>query len=360
MWEEIEAKGQRFLELQKILEDPASPGKPQYAGWLREHGRLTKFGEVYSEYAKAKASASEAAAMVKDPSTDAEMRELAQEELVTEKAKAEKLRDQMIEAAQGEDEDADRNVIVEIHSGTGGDEAALFVGDLFEMYSRYAAKKGWNLQAIDTSPGKMGGYTQIQFRVEGSGAFGEFRFEAGGHRVQRVPITETQGRVQTSMARVAVLPEAEEVEVNVDPKDVKISFCAAGGPGGQNVNKVASQAQLQHLPTGLIVHCTETRSQKQNLERAWQILRSKLFALEKAKLEKNRSDERLGQIGSGERSARIRTYNFPQGRCTDHRLTGDFKNWPVAKIAAGEMDGLIAKLIEVRKKGGAVTEDDED
>jgi peptide chain release factor 1 len=255
---------------------------------------------------------------------------------------------------QNEDEDADRNVIVEIHAGTGGDEAAIFAGDLYEMYRRYADTKGWKQVVLDSSEGKVGGFTTISFRVEGSGAYGDFRFEAGGHRVQRVPKTETQGRIQTSMARVACLPEAEEVDIQIDPKEVEVSFCAAGGPGGQNVNKVASQAQLKHVPSGIIVHCIETRSQKQNLERAWQILRSKLFALEKAKAEKARSDQRLGQIGSGDRSERIRTYNFPQGRCTDHRLEGEDKNWPVDRIIAGDLGELLGKLNDLRKKGAAV------
>jgi len=228
------------------------------------------------------------------------------------------------------------------------------VGDLYEMYRRFSDKHGWKLTELEISDAEMGGLKEVVFRVEGDGAFGKFRFEGGGHRVQRVPKTETQGRVHTSMARVAVLPEAEEVDIQIDPKDVRESFCAAGGPGGQNVNKVASQCQLLHEPTGILVRCMETRSAQQNKVRAWQILRSKLYALKKAEADKSRSDQRLGQIGSGDRSERVRTYNFPQGRVTDHRIEGEDKNWPIQEIVSGELDALIRKLEEIRRSAGVV------
>ena len=348
MWQEIEKQGRRYDELKGLLESSAGPRQPQYAGWLREFGRLKKIGQLWEQYCQAEKQSVEAEAFLK-AGGDEDLRTLANEELASAKAKMEEMRQALITLSLAEDEDSSRNVIVEIHAGVGGEEAKLFVGDLYEMYRRFAGHHGWKLTELESSHAEMGGLNEVVLRIEGEGAFGLFRFEGGGHRVQRVPQTEAQGRIHTSMARVAVLPEAEEVDVQVDPKEVKESFCAAGGPGGQNVNKVASQCQLVHLPTGLIVHCMETRSAMQNKARAWQILRSKLYALKKAESEKVRSDQRLGQIGSGERSERVRTYNFPQGRATDHRLEGDGKNWPLQQIMEGRLDDLIHKLEELRR-----------
>jgi peptide chain release factor 1 len=349
MWDEIEKRGRRYLELKRLVEDPASPGKPQYPAWLREFGRLTKFGALYDEYHAAEKAVQEAEAILEDPAAEAEFKGLAREELAVANAKAGRTREALLDLAESEDEDAARNVIVEIYKGVGGDESSLWVGDLFEMCQRYVEKKGWKCAVLNSSPGNVGGFSEISFRIEGNGAFGEMRFEGGGHRVQRVPKTEAQGRIHTSMARLAVLPEAEEVDVQIDPKDVREVFCAAGGPGGQNVNKVATQCQLTHLPTGITVHCIETRSQAQNRTRAWQILRSKLYVLKKAEAEKARGDARMGQLGSGDRSERIRTYNFPQGRCTDHRLEGEDKNWPIQEVLAGGLDGIHEKLRSARK-----------
>jgi peptide chain release factor 1 len=362
MWDEIEKRGRRYLELKQLIEDPTSPGKPQYPAWLREFGRLGKFGALYEEFLAAQKAAQEAEGIVKDPGADAEFKALAQEELVGARAKENQVRETLLNLAESEDEDAARNVIVEIYPGVGGDESSLWAGDLFEMYRRYVEKKGWKCGVLDSKPGNVGGFSEISFRVEGEGAFGEMRFEGGGHRVQRVPKTEAQGRIHTSTARVAVLPEAEEVDIQIDAKDVREVFCAAGGPGGQNVNKVATQCQLTHIPTGITVHCIETRSQAQNRTRAWQILRSKLYALRKAEAEKARGDARMGQLGSGDRSERIRTYNFPQGRCTDHRLEGDDKNWPIQAVLAGGLDEIHEKLKNARKNARTApvaTENDE-
>jgi peptide chain release factor 1 len=350
MWDEIEKRGHRYHELKSFLENSA--GSPHYANWLREFGRLGKFGAIWEDYAKAREQVAEAEGLLAAKDCDAEMKALAEDQLSSSKQIMEDTRRQLVDMQLNEDDDATRNVIVEIHAGVGGQEAALFVGDLYDMYRRYSDKNGWKLTELEISHSEMGGLKEVVFRVEGEGAFGKFRFEGGGHRVQRVPKTETQGRIHTSMARVAVLPEAEEVDVQIDPKDVRESFCAAGGPGGQNVNKVASQCQLVHIPTGLIVHCMETRSAMQNKVRAWQILRSKLYALKKAEVEKARSDQRLGQIGSGDRSERVRTYNFPQGRVTDHRIEGDDKNWPVQEIVDGNLDALVRKLEELRRGVG--------
>ena len=351
MWEEIENRGKRYQELRSFLENPTAPTNPQYASWLREFGRLGKFGEIWDQYVHANSQLIEAESILKAPDSDADLKALAKEESEFTGRKVVECRRSLMDMQLNEDDDSSRNVIVEIHAGVGGQEAALFVGDLYEMYRRFSERHGWKLTELEISHSEMGGLKEVVFRVEGEGAFGKFRFEGGGHRVQRVPKTETQGRIHTSMARVAVLPEAEEVDVQVDPKEVRESFCAAGGPGGQNVNKVASQCQLVHIPTGIIVHCMETRSAVQNRIRAWQILRSKLYAMKKAEAEKARSDQRLGQIGTGDRSERVRTYNFPQSRVTDHRIEGDDKNWAIQEIVDGKVDDLIRKLEELRRGG---------
>jgi peptide chain release factor 1 len=351
MWEELEKRGHRYQELRSFVES-GDASNPQFASWLKEVGRLGKFGELWEQYLSARTQAAEAESILADSKSDADLKELAKEELGPAQAKMEEIRRILIEEQLNQDDDSDRNVIVEIHAGVGGDEADLWVGNLYDMYSRFCDAHGWKHVELDSSPGKVGGMNHVSFRVEGNGAVGRFRFEGGGHRVQRVPKTETQGRIHTSMARVAVLPEVEEVDVQVDPKEVRESFCAAGGPGGQNVNKVASQCQLLHEPTGILVRCMETRSAVQNRIRAWQILRSKLYALRKSEADKERSDQRLGQIGSGDRSERVRTYNFPQARVTDHRIEGEAKNWPIQEIMVGRLDELIRKLEELRRGAG--------
>lgn len=352
VWDEIESKGRRYEELRRLIESPAGPGSPQYAAWLREYGRLGKFGELWEQFARAHKQAAEADAILKAPDSDQDLQALAQEDLRASQAGMEEARAALVDMRLNEDDDATRNVIVEIHAGVGGDEADLWAGELFGIYERFAGRQGWKLVELDSSPGRVGGVNHVVFRVEGEWAYGKLRFEGGGHRVQRVPKTEAQGRIHTSMARVAVLPEAEEVDVQIEAKEVRETFCAAGGPGGQNVNKVATQCQLTHLPTGIIVHCMETRSAAQNRARAWQILRSKLYALKKAEAEKARADQRLGQIGSGDRSERVRTYNFPQARVTDHRLEGEDKNWPIQEVLDGRLEELIAKLEELRRGAG--------
>ena len=352
MWDEIEARGKRYQELRELIESPDGPGNPSYSAWLKERGRMTRFGMVWDEFAEGRKTAAEAEGLFNDPAADADLKALAKEELDGARARQEAARQKLVDMSLTEDDDSARNVILELHKGTGGDEAALFVGDLYNMYARYAENNNLKLTVLESSPGNVGGFNELILRVEGEGAFGKFRYEGGGHRVQRVPETETKGRVQTSMARVAVLPEAEEVDIHINPDEVRESFCAAGGPGGQNVNKVASQCQLVHEPTGIIVHCMETRSAMQNKVRAWQILRSKLYAMKKAEAEKARSDQRLGQIGSGDRSERIRTYNYPQSRLTDHRIEGEDKNWSIQEIVEGRLEPLVAKLEEIRRSAG--------
>ncbi|NNF57227.1 MAG: peptide chain release factor 1 [Rhodothermaceae bacterium] len=240
-------------------------------------------------------------------------------------------------------EDA-RNAIVEIRAGTGGDEAGLFAGDLFDLYQRFAADKGWRVEIMDTSPGAAGGFKEITFALKGADAFGTMKYESGVHRVQRVPQTESQGRIHTSAASVAVLPEAEEVDVEIHANDLEIDVYRSSGPGGQSVNTTDSAVRITHKPTGLVVTCQDEKSQHKNKDKALRVLRSRLYQLERERLHAERADARRAMIGSGDRSAKIRTYNWPQGRVTDHRLDGDDKNHALQNILAGDLDGIITAL----------------
>jgi peptide chain release factor 1 len=244
----------------------------------------------------------------------------------------------------------EKNAIVEIRAGTGGDEATLFAKDLFRMYTKFIEKKGWKMEVMSSHPSDIGGFKEIIFLVKGEGAYGVLRFESGVHRVQRIPITESGGRIHTSAATVAVLPELEDFELKIEEKDIKMEFYNASGPGGQNVNKVATAVRLTHIPTGIVVTCQDERSQFQNRLRAMSILRSKLFQIEKEKREKEIGAIRKNQIGTGDRSEKIRTYNFPQNRLTDHRI--NFTSYDLESFLEGELDELIENLqISLRSKG---------
>jgi peptide chain release factor 1 len=285
-------------------------------------------------------------ALIADPSTEPGMRELAH----AEKPELEKRREALVEelriALLPKDAMDERNVILEIRAGTGGDEAALFAGDLFRMYERYAAKQGWETEIIAMSEGTKGGFKEIVAEIRGRGAFAKLKFESGVHRVQRVPDTEAQGRIHTSAATVAVLPEAEEVDIEIKPDDLKIDTMRSGGAGGQHVNKTESAIRITHIPSGIVVLVQEERSQHKNRAKAMAMLRAKLYDAERTKLEAARAAERKGQVGSGDRSERIRTYNFPQGRVTDHRINLTLYNLP--KVIEGEglgelIDALVAE-----------------
>ena len=238
-----------------------------------------------------------------------------------------------------------KNVIIEIRGGVGGEEGMLFAADLFRMYSLYAEKKGWRVEVANSSETELGGYKEISFIVEGEGAFSRLKFEAGGHRVQRVPVTESGGRIHTSAATVAVLPEVGEVEFRLDPNDLKIDTYRSSGAGGQHVNKTESAIRITHLPTGTVVECQDERSQYKNKDRAMQILRAKLYEAEQEKQRSALAAERRSQIGSGDRSDRIRTYNFPQNRVTDHRLSGEGRSFNIAAVMDGDLDALIDALV---------------
>jgi len=237
-----------------------------------------------------------------------------------------------------------RDAIVEIRAGTGGDEAALFVGDLLRLYQRYAERKGWRVEVMEHSPGSQGGFKEIVLSIQGQDAFGTMKYESGVHRVQRVPVTESSGRLHTSAATVAVLPEAEEVDVEINMHDLKIDVFRSSGPGGQSVNTTDSAVRITHIPTALVVTCQDEKSQHKNKDKALRVLRSRLYEIELERRNSERSEARRSMVGSGDRSAKIRTYNFPQDRVTDHRLEGENKNHPLHKVVAGELDDIVRAL----------------
>ncbi len=280
-------------------------------------------------------------AMIEDAATDAEMRAMAEAERPELEERQELLEKQLRVALLPKDAMDDRNVILEIRAGTGGDEAALFAGDLFRMYERHAAKQGWTTEIISASEGTMGGYKEIIAEIRGRGAYAQLKFEFGVHRVQRVPDTENSGRIHTSAATVAVLPEVEEVDIDIDEGDLKIDTMRAQGAGGQHVNKTESAIRITHIPTGTIVFVQEERSQHKNKAKAMALLRAKLFDAEQQRRDAARAADRRGQVGSGDRSERIRTYNFPQGRVTDHRINLTLYKLP--QVVAGE---ALSELIE--------------
>ena len=270
---------------------------------------------------------------------------MAQEEMQAAKADMERLREELKLLLLPRDPNDSRSVVMEIRGGVGGEEAMLFASDLFRMYAMYVEGRGWKLEVVGRSETELGGLKEISFLVEGEGAWSRLKFESGTHRVQRVPVTESSGRIQTSAATVAVLPEAEEVEFSIDPGDLKIDTFRSSGAGGQHINKTESAIRITHLPTGVVVECQDERSQYKNKDKAMKILRSKLYEAEQAKQNAAIAAQRRSQVGSGDRSERIRTYNFPQGRVTDHRLTGDVKNFSIDSVINGGLDPIIDALV---------------
>jgi peptide chain release factor 1 len=343
----------RFGELEDSLNDPVIlANAPKMIAISKERGQLEPVVQRYREYQQAEDAAKELAEMSANKS-DPEMAELAAAELPEARAKA----DGMMEALKDEFLAAEDNAVdsffFEIRAGTGGEEAALFVRNLFEMYRRYCETKGWRFDVNDFSDAERGGMKEVIINVKGNGAFRHLRFEGGGHRVQRVPETESQGRIHTSAATVAVLPELQDVKIEINPKDVEEFGVRGGGPGGQNVNKVETGWRILHKPSGLQFKMTEHKSQAQNKERAWALLRATLYEREMAKQHAEHTASRKAMMGSGDRSARIRTYNFPQNRVTDHRLGGEGggdKNFNLDQVVAGNLDPLIDALLELDKQ----------
>jgi peptide chain release factor 1 len=333
----------RHEEVQQKMADPAVAGDPQQIAELgKEHSRLEDVVAAIERYEAMIEERADLRELAEDE--DGELADMAQAELddledrlpETERA----LRLQLVPDAPEDDKSA----IVEIRAGTGGDEAALFAGDLFRLYTRFAEGRGWRIETISLSHGTQGGFKEIVFSVEGEGVFGVMKYESGVHRVQRVPETESSGRIHTSAATVAVLPEAEEVDVDLEQHELTVDAYRASGPGGQSVNTTDSAIRITHEPTGLVVTCQDEKSQHKNRTKAMRVLRSRLYEKKREKQQEERAQERREQVGSGDRSAKIRTYNFPQDRVTDHRLTGDEKNYALADVIDGDLDDIIEAL----------------
>ncbi len=335
----------RYQEIERQISDPALARETaKLVALSKERGKIRSLVSKYRDYKKIAAGIDEAQQILEDKSADPDLRTMAQEEMEQLTAKGDSLLEELQNTLVMADELHVDSVIMEIRAGTGGEEAALFARDLHDMYLRYAAKHRWKVEQLDFSPSDMGGFREVIFSVKGEGVWAELGYEGGGHRVQRVPETEAQGRIHTSAATVAVLPEPEEVDIEINPADVLEHVSRAGGPGGQNVNKVSSAIRLEHVPTGITVSMREEASQHKNRAKAWRILRSRVYELYESKRRAERESQRRTMIGSGDRSDKIRTYNFPQNRVTDHRIGLSLYN--LDKVIAGDLDDLIAALRE--------------
>ena len=342
MLERLKELALRRENLEAQLTDPAVYGDGRkLAAIQRELKELTPVVEAAGSLEAAERRRAEAEALLRDP----ELKALAQEELSAAKAEAEALREELKRLLLPRDPNDGRNVILELRAGVGGEEAALFAGELLRMYTMYAQRRGWRAEVLSANETELGGVKEAVVLMEGEDVFSRLKFESGVHQVKRVPETESSGRIQTSTATVAVLPEAEEVDFTIDPGDPKIDTFRSSGAGGQHVNKTESAIRITHLPTGVVVECQDERSQYKNKDRAMKILRSKLYEAEQAKQDAAIAAQRKSQVGSGDRSERIRTYNFPQGRVTDHRLNGDVKNFSIDAVMAGGLDPIIDALI---------------
>ena len=332
---------QRLAQVEQQLSDPAVySDQPRLRDLSRQQKELTPVVEAYRAYRDAEQRMADAAELLADP----ELKALAQEELQQAKEDKERLQEELKLLLLPRDPNDDKNVVLEIRGGVGGEEGALFAADLLRMYTMYAERRGWQLEIASCNETELGGVKEVSLTVEGEGAYSRLKFEAGTHRVQRVPETESSGRIQTSAATVAVMPEAEEVEFSIDPKDLQIDTFRSSGAGGQHVNKTESAIRITHLPTGTVVECQDERSQHKNRDRAMKILRTKLYEAEQEKQNAAIAQTRRSQVGTGDRSGKIRTYNFPQNRVTDHRLTGDNKNFNIAAVINGDLDALVDAL----------------
>jgi peptide chain release factor 1 len=351
MRDELEARLARFEELERALVDPDVLADPQrLSAAAREHGTLAKLATRYRQFVALERQIADTKEMV--AGDDRDLRDLAESELPDLERRREQEWDQLLDLCST-DEDADRaRCIMELRAGTGGDEAALFVRDLYEMYRRYGAEIGWEFEVLDASPTELGGFKDLVLGVAGDVVYRKLQHESGGHRVQRVPDTETKGRIHTSAATVAVLPEPEDVEVSLSPDEYRKDLFCASGPGGQHVNKTASAVRLTHLETGIVVQCQDEKSQHKNLAKALRVLKTRLYEHQRQIEHDKRSAERKSLVGSGDRSQRIRTYNFPQNRVTDHRINESFT---LDQVMAGRL-GLVIDAIEAHGRQARKTE----
>ena len=344
MFEKLKLVEARYEEINELLSDPCVVSdNERYKSLMKELKQLTPIVEKFRAYCKAKDSFDEAKAMLDEGGLDKDFKEIVQEEYDTSKENMERMNEELKVLLLPRDENDDKNVIVEIRGGAGGEEAALFAGSLYRMYSMYAEVKRFKTEILNANETELGGYKEISFSISGDGAYSRFKFESGVHRVQRVPETETQGRIHTSTVTVAVLPEVEDVEVDINEKDLQIDTYRSGGAGGQHVNKTESAIRITHLPTGIVVECQDERSQYKNKDRAMKILRSRLYDAMLQEQNATIAAERKGQVGTGDRSERIRTYNYPQGRVTDHRI--GLTLYKLEAVLNGDLDELIDALI---------------
>lgn len=344
MLDRLEELEKRYIELSDKINDPDIISDNElWRKLMKEHSDITPVIEKYREYKQTMEAIEEAKEMLEDNSLDEDFRQLAKEELNENNKKIEEVRNELKVLLLPKDPNDEKNVIVEIRGGTGGDEAALFAGDLFRMYSRYAERQKWKIEIMNATESDAGGFKEIVFMINGKGAYSRFKYESGGHRVQRVPATESKGRIHTSAVTVAVLPEVEEVDVELDMNDVRIDVFRASGNGGQCVNTTDSAVRVTHIPTGIVVSCQDEKSQLKNKDKALKVLRAKLYDLELERQHSEVSAERKNQVGSGDRSEKMRTYNFPQGRVTDHRI--GLTLYKLDSIMDGDIDEVMDALI---------------
>ena len=339
MFQKLDDVEKKYEDLTQKISDPdVIAAQNEWKTYMKEHSDIEPIVLKYREYKKVKNSLEEAKEMLNDP----ELKELAEMEMLEAKEKLPKLEEELKLLLIPKDPDDDKNIICEIRAGTGGDEAALFAGTLFRMYTMYAERKHWKLEILNENETGLGGYKEISFMITGKGAYSRLKYESGTHRVQRVPDTESSGRIHTSAATVAVLPVVEDVEIEINPADVKMDVFRASGAGGQHINKTSSAVRLTHIPTGIVAECQTERSQFQNREYAMKLLKSRLYEIEKTKRDQELESSRRSQVGSGDRSEKIRTYNYPQGRITDHRI--GMSIFQMDNFLNGDIDELIDNL----------------